>query len=74
MIVNNQWRSYDKPPDVPLATDGARKVPQRECLSEALTGAALAVAEVFPSPLQSNAAKTPALSGVSPMNKAGLSS
>ena len=79
MIVNKQWKSYDEPPDVPLITGGARKVPRRESLSEAITGAALAFAKAFSSPQQSSAqvaakAPAPVHSGVSPMSKARLSS
>ena len=72
--MNDQWKSYNKPPDVPLITGGARKVPRRDTLSEAITSAALAVAKAFSVPQQSNAAKTPVQSGVSPMRKARLSS
>ena len=46
MIVNKQCTSYDDPPDVPLITGGAKKcgakkIPRRESLSEAMTRAAL---------------------------------
>ena len=76
MIVNNQWQSYDDPPDIPLITGGARKVPRRESLSEAITGAALAFAKAMSSPINQHTAapKTPVQSGVSPMSKAQLSS
>jgi hypothetical protein len=79
MIVNDQWKSYDDPPDVPLITGGARIFQRRETISEAITGAAMAFAKaISPSTNQQStvqaAPKTPVQSGVSPMSKARLSS
>ena len=79
MIVNKQCTSYDDPPDVPLITGGAKKIPRRESLSEAMTGAALAFAKAFSSPSKQSsnqvASKSvPVQSGVSPASKARLSS
>lgn len=79
MIVNNQWKSYDDPPDVPLITGGARKCPRRESFSEAITGAAVAFAKAISPPTNQQSTsqtppKIPIQSGVSPMSKARLSS
>ena len=79
MIVNDQWKSYDDPPDVPLITGGARKFQRRETISEAITGAALAFAKAISPPTNQQstvqaAPKPPVQSGVSPMSKARLSS
>ena len=49
MIVNGQCKSYEEPPNIPLITGGARKVPRRESLAEAITGAALAFASAMSS-------------------------
>ena len=80
MIVNKQCTSYDDPPDVPLITSGAKKIPRRESLLEAMTGAALAFAKAFSSPSSEQSSNqvasksVPVQSGVSPTSKARLSS
>ena len=71
MTVNDQWKSYDDPPDVPLITGGARKFLQREIFPEAITCAASAFAKaISPSTNQHftvlAALKTPINSGVFP--------
>ena len=78
MIVNDQWKSYDDPPDIPLITGGARKFQRRETISEAITGAALAFAKAISPPTNQQstvqaAPRPPVQSGVSPMSKARLS-
>ena len=77
MIVNGQCKSYDEPPNIPLITGKAKKIPRS--LSDAITGAALAFASAMSSSggKQNNvqaATKPPPQSGVSPMSKARLSS
>lgn len=80
MIVNKQWKSYDDPPDVPLITGGAKKIPRRESLSEVITGAALALTKAFTTPSKQSsehvqvALNPPTETGVSPASKARLSS
>ena len=79
MIVNNQWKSYDDPPDIPLITGGARRFQRRETISEAITGAALAFAKAISAPTNQQstvqaAPKPPVQSGVSQTSKARLSS
>jgi hypothetical protein len=43
MIINDEWKSYDDPPDVPLLTGGARKFQWRETI----TGATLSFTKVI---------------------------
>ena len=46
MYVNNQWTSLDEEPDIPLLRGGLKKVSKKESISEAITGAAIAFADV----------------------------
>ena len=83
MYVNNQWKSLDDPPDIPLLRGGLKKANRKETLSEAITGAAVAFANVL-APQNSNVQQAeasgrqsaqPSLpTGVSPASKAKLSS
>ena len=78
MYVNNQWTSLDEEPDIPLLRGGLKKVPKKESISEAITGAAIAFAKTLNAPsTPSSSAHTPCqplLNGVSPASKAKLSS
>ena len=47
MYVNNQWKSLDEEPDIPFLRGGLKKVPKKESFSEAITGAAIALAKTL---------------------------
>ena len=48
MIVNGQHSDHDKPPNIPLLTGGgAKKMPKKDSLTEAITNAATAFASVM---------------------------
>ena len=78
MYVNNQWTSLDEEPDIPLLRGGLKKVPKKESISEAITGAAIAFAKTLSAPsTPSSSTHTPCQplpNGVSPASKAKLSS
>ena len=66
MIVNKDDHNYEDPPDIPLITGGAKKVPRRESLTEAVTGADLAFAKAVSTPTKQKPVVT-VPSGVSPL-------
>lgn len=80
MHVNNQWDSLDEPPDIPIITGGTgRRTPKKESFADAISGAAVAFANILTKqnssatqPTTSTAAKTLAI--LSPNSKARLSS
>ena len=82
MYVNKQWKSLDEEPDIPLLRGGLKKVPRKESISDAITGAAIAFAKALtpqntptPTPTkQSSGTHSPLPTGVSPASKAKLSS
>lgn len=78
MFVNNQWDSLDEPPNIPLITGSAKKIPRRENLSEAISGAAVAFAKVLTDQNKGSQGEIPAnkqqlSTGISPASKAKLS-
>lgn len=78
MYVNNQWKSLDEEPGIPLLHGGLKKVPKKASFSEAITGAAIALAKMLSAQnTPSSSTHThcqPLPSGVSPASKAKLSS
>ena len=84
MYVNKQWKSLNEEPDIPLLRGGLKKVPRKESISDAITGAAIAFAKALtpqnaptPTPIpmkQSSDTHSPLPTGVSPASKAKLSS
>ena len=78
MYVNNQWKSLDEEPDIPLLRGGLKKVPKKESFSEAITGAAITLVKTLSAQnTPSSSTHTPCQplpSGVSPASKAKLSS
>lgn len=47
MYVNNQWKSLDEEPDIPLLCGGLNKILRKESFSDAITGAAIAFAKTL---------------------------
>ncbi len=84
MIVNKQHEDLDEPPNIPLLTGGIKKIPRKETLSEAITGAACAFAKALTSregdkpplpgtPNGKSSCVPSASAGISPSSKARLS-
>lgn len=78
MNVNKQYHSLVEPPDIPLITNGVKKVSRKETFSEAIHGAAVAFANTLKDKNDQDKNDQPDRvsafpSGVSPASKARLS-
>ena len=77
MYVNNQWKSLDEEPDIPLLHGDLSKVLRKETLKDAFTGAAVAFVQTLTkqnTPFSCTPTTHPLPNGVSPASKAKLSS